>query len=68
MKTTDKILRLIIRIIATPLVFSLLLLTILNVIKNTIMFTIYGGEWVRFEAEDKITIKQLYNELKKKSE
>ena len=53
-------------ILSTPFVFGLLLLTHnFHVIRRTFLFLRYGGEWINYENNEKKTIYDIYQILKK---
>lgn len=57
-----------IRIIVSPFVFMLLFITHnLFVLRRFWHFLKFGGEYVNFEENEKATIQDIYNELKKQS-
>lgn len=52
-------------IIAYPFVLALCLITFnYYAIKRSILFLRYGGEFIPYEKDDKITIKKIYDVLK----
>jgi len=64
MKT--KIKNLILRIIAYPFILGLILIKYnYHAISNSIFFLFYGGEWITYAKEDKVIMKDIYDELKK---
>lgn len=61
-----KTIKLILRIISYPFILGLILLTYnAHAIINSIYFLLYGGEWITYYKQDKITIQDIYLELKK---
>lgn len=64
MKT--KIKNIALRIIAYPFILGLILIKYnFHAIINSICFLFYGGEWVTYAKDDKVTMQDIYNELKK---
>lgn len=58
--------KIIIRILAIPFVFCLIGIKYnITWISHTISFIRYGGEWVNYEKDSLVTIKNLLEELKK---
>lgn len=56
--------KIILRLLATPFVFGLILITHLYyVFHRTYWFIRYGGEYIGYEPNDRATIKDLYLEL-----
>ena len=65
----SSVFKLILRIISLPLVFCLfLVLHNLHVIRKTILFFRYGGEFIHYDKDDSVTIKNLYTEMIKRDE
>lgn len=59
----------ILRIITFPFILSIVLIAYnYHAFKHSIKFLIYGGEWITYDAADKITIKDIYIKLKDKHE
>lgn len=55
----------IIRIIASPFVFSICFIGSTCVAFNrTYLFIKYGGEWINYEKDETKTIKDIYQKLK----
>lgn len=55
----------ILRIIAFPFMFSLILISFnYHVIRKALLFLMHGGEWYCYEKNDKHTIGELYHLLK----
>jgi len=64
---TKKIVRKIPTIISLPFIFCLVLIRSIFVsFKVTVQFAKYGGEFSVYEKDDMITIRDIYNHLKKK--
>ncbi len=57
-----ELIRLVARIAASPFVLGLL---VVHSVFSSILFTIYGGEWISYKKDDLITMKMIYKELKK---
>jgi hypothetical protein len=57
------------RIITFPFILSIILISYnFHALKHSIKFIINGGEWITYDSEDKITIKDIYMKLKDKNE
>lgn len=60
-----KIIKISLRLLVYPLILGILLITYnINVIKVSILFIIYGGEWITYYKDDKKTIKDIYDKMK----
>lgn len=60
-----KIINTILRIIALPFVFAIILIKYnAHAIVNVACFLIYGGEWITYAKDDRATIQYIYRELK----
>ena len=58
----------VLRVIVFPLIFSLLFIThTFFVIRRSWHFLNFGGEYINFEENEKATIQDIYNELKKQN-
>ncbi len=50
----------------SPLVFLLMAIKFNYIaIERTVVFWFHGGEWINFDENDKATVKELLDELKK---
>lgn len=59
----------VLRLLVSPFVFALLFIAHnLFVIKRFYHFLKFGGEYINFEQNEKATIQDIYNELKKQNE
>ena len=57
----------IIRIIISPFLLCIFLITyIIFAVKRFILFIKYGGEWINYEPDEKITIEMIYEQLKQR--
>lgn len=66
MKTTYKIFYILAKILSYPFILSIILIKYnLHAILNSILFLIYGGEWITYAKEDKVTMLDIYKQLKK---
>ena len=53
------------RILVLPFVFGILLVTyIFHLFNRCRLFLLYGGEWLEYIKDDKVTIQQIYLRLK----
>lgn len=60
--------KIILRVLAAPFVFFIILIpTSFNIIKRVAMFLRYGGEWINYTKDDKITIEMIYKQLKQQT-
>lgn len=58
---------LLLRLIALPFILGLILIKYkYHAIRNAICFLFYGGEWITYAKEDKVTMQDIYMELKNK--
>ena len=65
---TNKARLIILRIIASPFVLGVVLVSfVYYAIRNAVGFTFYGGEWITYRKEDKHTINEIYHEIKNKN-
>jgi len=63
----EKARNLLLRILASPFIFFLVLIKVLWFsLERTIMFLIYGGEFINYDKHDKTMIKDIYDLLKSK--
>lgn len=52
------------RIIALPFVFGLILVTYnVHVVKYSILFLLYGGEWITYKKGERKTIQDIFKKL-----
>ena len=57
--------KIILRIIVLPFVFSIILISYTyHAFRNSILFLIHGGEWNTYAKNDKGTIQEIFIELK----
>jgi len=55
----------ILRILVYPFVLSLIVVSYsYHAVRNSIMFLIHGGEWITYAKSDKVTMKEIFEELK----
>jgi hypothetical protein len=55
----------VLRLMAFPFILGLILIKYnYHALRNTICFLFYGGEWITYAKEDKVTIQDIYMELK----
>lgn len=68
MKNKDNIeFNFILRLMAFPFILSIILIKYnYHAIRNTVCFLFYGGEWITYAKEDKVTMQDIYMELKNK--
>ncbi len=60
-----KIINPLLRIIAFPFILGLILIKYnAHGIINAICFLRFGGEWITYAKEDKVTMREIYEELK----
>lgn len=60
------IVNIILRLIVYPLLLAILIITYnAYALIHSILFLCYGGEWITYAEKDKITIQDIFNELKK---
>jgi len=64
-----KAFELLVRLIALPFVFAVLLIgKMAQVVTATWFFLLYGGEWISHIKEDRVTMYEIYMELKSQRE
>jgi len=62
-----KIRNLLLRVIAFPFILGLIMVKYnYHAIHNAICFLFFGGEWITYAKEDKVTMKEIFEELKNK--
>jgi hypothetical protein len=52
-------------LVAIPLLFVVWITNTYYAFRTVLLFTKYGGEWITYKKEDKITIYNIYEKLKK---
>lgn len=58
--------KLLIRLIVSPIILALMLVTYLvNTIRMFVMFIRYGGEWITYDKEDIASIEKIYRQISK---
>ena len=63
-----KIINIALRILAYPIVLALILFKYnAHAIINSICFLLYGGEWITYAKEDKVTMQDIYLKIKEKN-
>lgn len=56
---------LLLRLITLPFILAIILIKYnYHAIRNAICFLFYGGEWVTYAKDDKVTMQDIYMELK----
>lgn len=60
---------LILRILVFPFILGLIMIKYnYHALRHAFCFLLYGGEWITYAKEDKVTMQEIYLELKKKNE